>query len=50
MPAIAPGTYTAEQTSDTSAYMLSVGKYPAGTTELAAKQETLAQIKIEPLK
>ena len=50
MPAIAPGTYTAEQTADTIAYMLSVGKYPAGMTELSAKQEALAQIRIEPMK
>lgn len=50
MPAIAPGTYTAEQTADTIAYMLSVAKYPAGMTELASRQDALLQIKIEPMK
>jgi hypothetical protein len=29
--------------------MFSVGKFPAGTTELAAKQGELTTIKIEPL-
>jgi mono/diheme cytochrome c family protein len=48
MPAIAPGTYTNEQTADTIAYMLSVAKYPAGMTELTPKQDALLQITIEP--
>ncbi len=47
MPASAPGTLTEQQTSDILAYMFSVAKYPAGTTELAAKQADLATIKIE---
>ena len=49
MPASAPGTLSEQQTSDILAYMLSVGKFPAGTTELAPKQEPLMTIKIEPL-
>lgn len=48
MPASAPGTLTEQQTSDIIAYMLSVGKYPAGAAELDAKMEPLLQIKIEP--
>lgn len=48
MPASAPGSLSEQQTSDIIAYMLSVGKYPTGTEELAAKMEPLLQIKIEP--
>jgi quinoprotein glucose dehydrogenase len=48
MPASAPGTLSEQQTSDIIAYMLSVGKFPAGTTELAPKMEPLMTIKIEP--
>jgi len=47
MPASAPGTLSEQQTADVISYMLSQGKYPAGTTELAAKMEPLNQIKIE---
>src|SRR3954470_15664583 len=43
MPASAPGTLTDPQTADIIAYMLSVGKYPAGTTELEPKMEPLMQ-------
>jgi len=49
MPASAPGTLTEQQTSDILAYVFSVGKFPAGTSELAPKQEPLNSIKIEPL-
>jgi mono/diheme cytochrome c family protein len=49
MPASAPGTLSEQQTSDILSYMLSVGKFPAGTTELAPKMEPLMTIKIEPL-
>ncbi len=44
MPAIAPGTLTIEQAADVVAFMLSVGQYPAGTTPLEGKMETLNQI------
>jgi mono/diheme cytochrome c family protein len=47
MPATAPGTLTAEQAADVVAYLLSVGKYPAGTTPLATTMETLAQFKLD---
>jgi quinoprotein glucose dehydrogenase len=47
MPASAPGTLSEQQTADIIAYMLSIGKYPAGTTELAATMEPLTKIKIE---
>lgn len=50
MPATAPGTLTAEQSADSVAYMLSVAKYPAGTTELSAKMDELKQISIVPPK
>ena len=50
MPATAPGTLTPEQAADIVAYLLSVGKYPAGTTELASKVEVLSLIKVDPPK
>ena len=48
MPASSPGSLTEQQTSDIIAYMLSVGKFPAGAADLEAKMEPLQQIKIEP--
>ena len=48
MPASSPGSLTEPQTSDIIAYMLSVGKYPAGSTELEPKMEPLMQITVEP--
>ena|SRR5690348_10123994 len=48
MPASSPGSLTEQQTSDIIAYMLSVGKFPAGAADLVAKLEPLQQIKIEP--
>jgi quinoprotein glucose dehydrogenase len=50
MPAIAPGSLSAEQVADVLAHILSVNKYPAGSTELPSKVEALAAIKIEPSK
>jgi mono/diheme cytochrome c family protein len=50
MPATAPGTLTPVQGADTVAFMLSAGKYPAGTTELDSKVESLMQIKLDPPK
>ena len=47
MPASAPGSLSEQQTSDILAFMLSKSNFPAGTTELAAKQDALMQIKIE---
>jgi S-disulfanyl-L-cysteine oxidoreductase SoxD len=48
MPAIAPGSLSGEQVADVISYILSVNKYPAGSTELPAKVEPLTAIKIEP--
>jgi quinoprotein glucose dehydrogenase len=50
MPATAPGSLTPEQVADITAYMLSVGTFPAGTTPLDTKMETLLQIKLEAAK
>jgi alcohol dehydrogenase (cytochrome c) len=50
MPALNPGSLTPEQTSDVISNILSVSKYPAGSTALASKMEALQQIKIEPPK
>ena len=50
MPAMAPGSLTGPQVADVLAHILSVNKYPAGTTELAGKLEPLMAIKIEPAK
>jgi len=47
MPASAPGSLSEQQTSDILAFMLSKSNFPAGQTELAAKQDALMQIKIE---
>jgi len=47
MPALNPGSLTPEQTADLIALVLSVGKYPAGQTDLASKVEALQQIKID---
>jgi hypothetical protein len=48
MPATAPGSLSEQQTADLLAYMLSIAKYPAGTTELAAKAEPLKAITLDP--
>ena len=50
MPAMAPGSLTGPQVADVLAYILSINKYPAGTTELPSKVEPLMAIKIEPIK
>ena len=47
MPASNPGSLNEQQTSDVIAYMLSKSNFPAGTTELPAKQDDLTKIKIE---
>jgi mono/diheme cytochrome c family protein len=47
MPADSPGTMTPQQTSDVSAYVLKLNKYPAGTTELSSDLGALKAIKIE---
>ncbi len=47
MPADAPGTLSNQQTSDVSAYVLKLNKYPAGKTELPSDMAALKGIKIE---
>jgi len=47
MPATAPGSLTPEQTADVVAHMLAVSQYPAGTTALEGKMETLLQITLD---
>jgi mono/diheme cytochrome c family protein len=47
MPATAPGTLTPEQTANLMAYMLSVGKYPAGGTVLPDKLDDLKTISLD---
>jgi mono/diheme cytochrome c family protein len=47
MPATAPGSLTEKQTADIIAYLLSVAKYPAGSTELAASIDPLKQISLD---
>ena len=47
MPATAPGSLTPEQTADVIAYMLSVGKYPAGSADLPGKADDLKQITLD---
>ena len=47
MPATAPGSLTPEQTADVIAYMLSVGKYPAGAADLPGKADALKEITLD---
>ena len=47
MPADAPGTMTARQTSDVTAYVLKLNKYPVGHVELASDLAALKTITIE---
>ena len=44
MPASDPGTLTRQQSADIVAYMLQVGKFPAGRAELSADEAVLKQI------
>ena len=46
MPATAPGSLSEQQTADILAYMFSMAKYPAGTTELSSNVEPLKQISL----
>ena len=47
MPALDPGSLKPDQVADVVADILSVSKYPAGTTDLAASVEPLNQVKID---
>ena len=47
MPADAPGTLTPQQTSDVTAYIFGLNKYPAGKTELPTDLASLKSIRIE---
>jgi mono/diheme cytochrome c family protein len=47
MPADAPGTMTPQQTSDVTAYVFKLNKFPAGTSELPTDLASLKGIKIE---
>lgn len=47
MPATAPGTLTPEQATNLMAYLLSQGKYPAGTMPLPDKADALKTITID---
>ena len=44
MPLNAPGKLTAQQSADILAYMLQVGKFPAGKNELSSDEKVLSQI------
>jgi quinoprotein glucose dehydrogenase len=47
MPALDPGSLKPEQTADIVAHILSVSKYPAGSTALAASADPLKTLKID---
>jgi mono/diheme cytochrome c family protein len=47
MPADRPGRLSREQNADIIAYMLRVGEFPAGSTELAPRAEALNQIRLD---
>ena len=44
MPQSDPGTLSPQQTSDVVAYILQVGKYPAGTSDLSTNEAALKEI------
>jgi mono/diheme cytochrome c family protein len=46
MPALDPGSMKPDQVADVVAHMLSVSKYPAGSTALAASADPLKTIQI----
>jgi mono/diheme cytochrome c family protein len=50
MPQNNPGSLSRQQVSDILAFMLSVGNFPAGKTELARETEVLKQILFEATK
>ena len=47
MPADAPGTMTPQQTSDVTAYVFRLNKYPSGATELSTDPAALKNVIIE---
>jgi mono/diheme cytochrome c family protein len=50
MPADRPGRLSREQDADVIAYMLSVGQFPSGKTELEHQTEPLKQIRLDAAK
>jgi mono/diheme cytochrome c family protein len=50
MPQDDPGKLSAQQKADTLAYILNVGMFPSGMTELSHETPVLAQIKFEATK
>ena len=50
MPQDAPGTLSRQQNADVVAYILSVGKFPSGESELPTELDALKAIKITPKK
>jgi S-disulfanyl-L-cysteine oxidoreductase SoxD len=50
MPALAPGSLSGAQVAEVIAHILSVNKYPAGSTALPSAPEALVAIRIEPRK
>jgi len=50
MPQDSPGALSREQVADVTAFILSMNKFPAGSTELATQSEMLKQIKFEATK
>ncbi len=50
MPSDNPGRLSREADADVLAYMLSVGRFPVGKTELPTQTEILKQIRFEPPK
>jgi mono/diheme cytochrome c family protein len=49
MPANDPGKLTRQDSTDLVAYMLQVGKFPAGQTELSTDEKVLSQITFPPV-
>jgi S-disulfanyl-L-cysteine oxidoreductase SoxD len=50
MPQTSPGKLTRQQNADVLAFVLSVGKFPTGKTELPKQPEFLKEIRFEAMK
>jgi mono/diheme cytochrome c family protein len=50
MPKNNPGSLSREANADITAYMLSVNRFPAGSTDLPSDTQTLRRIRIEAVK
>jgi hypothetical protein len=50
MPEDNPGSLSQQQYADLVAYLLELNGFPAGTSELAGTDESMNDVRVEPLK